>query len=370
MRGPIAFALFVLVLLSARTIRGGSKSPDLVPLPDLSVLKTAPGCTVSIFAEHLPDARVLEVAPDDAVYVSRPQAGEVVVLKGGTRRTVLSGYANIHGLDLAGDRLLTATPTTVYESTVAADGSVSKPRPIATGLPDEPSHNMRTLGIGPDGRLYLSVGSSCNVCVEETPELAAMLVMKADGTGRKVFASGLRNTIGFDWHPDTKALWGMDHGSDMIGDDVPPEELNLLGEGKDYGWPWAWGDRQPHPLMPDVALKRHRAAASIPPVMGFPAHSAPIQFIFYRGGNLPGVARGDAFVSFHGSWNRTHPQGYKVVHVKFEDGKPVSAGDFLSGFLLDDDRQVGRPTGLAVLKDGSLLVADDNGGRIYRVSRK
>lgn len=367
------------LLIASRIAQGGSKSPDLVPLQasHLSAMQVADGCEVSVWAENLPAARVIEVAPDDTVYLSRPDAGDVVALKDAdgdgraeTRRAVITNHRNIHGLHLAGDRLLTATPSTVYASTVSADGSVSKPKAIATGFIDEPSHNMRTLAIGPDGRLYLSIGSTCNVCVEATPEIAAMLVMKADGTDRKVFASGLRNTIGFDWHPDTHALFGADHGSDNIGDDIPPEELNLLEEGKDYGWPWAWGDRQPHPHM-NGPRKAEKVAASTSPALEFPAHSAPIQFKFYpRSDGLPGVSRGDAFVTFHGSWNRTRPQGYKVALVKFEGGKPVSFSDFLSGFLLDDDRQFGRPTGLGVLKDGSLLVADDNGGRIFRVSKR
>lgn len=227
--------------------------------------------------------------------------------------------------------------------------------------------------IGPDGMLYVTVGSTCNCCVEKNPENATILRARPDGSDRKVFARGLRNTIGFGWHPQTRQLWGMDHGSDWLGDDAPPEELNRLEAGADYGWPFVWGNRQVIPGLeshPKVGRLKDYAARATPPVVGYQAHSAPIQMVFYTGGQFPVEYRNDAFVAMHGSWNRKPSVGYEVVRVRFDkEGKPVGFQKFLTGFLVEDGRAFfGRPAGLAVTKDGALLVGDDINGVIYRVS--
>jgi glucose/arabinose dehydrogenase len=246
---------------------------------------------------------------------------------------------------------------------------------LLDGLPPAGNHPNRTIGVGPEGTLYVSVGSTCNACVEESP-LSATIVRvpreESAGAARpEVFARGLRNTIGFAWHPQTRQFWGMDHGIDWLGDDRPPEELNLLEQGKNYGWPFVWGERQSIPLdsHPAVGNLAQYAATTTPPVLGYQAHSAPLQMVFYTAGQFPPEYRNDAFVAMHGSWNRKPPTGYEVVRIHFADGRPVEFREFLTGFLLEDGTKAfGRPAGLAVAADGSLLVGDDVNGMIYRVS--
>jgi glucose/arabinose dehydrogenase len=166
------------------------------------------------------------------------------------------------------------------------------------------------------------------------------------------------------WHPDTRELWGMDNGSDHRGDDQPPEELNRIVEGADYGWPSCFGDRQPDPDFTGGDCSKTVGAT-----LGYQAHAAPIWMLFYTGRQFPEEYRGDGFVAFHGSWNRVPPSGYRVVRIRYERGQPQRFEDFLTGFLIEGGRAAfGRPAGLAVTRDGALLVSDDVQGYIYRVS--
>jgi glucose/arabinose dehydrogenase len=236
-------------------------------------------------------------------------------------------------------------------------------------LPDGGQHGRRTIGIGPDNQLYISIGSTCNDCAESNPEHATILKTGLNGGPRHVFARGLRNTIGFDWHPETRELWGMDHGSDGRGDNLPQEELNRLQQNGNYGWPYCFGNRQPDPITqpPKGTTKEAYCRNTIPFTIGYQAHSAPIEMVFYKGSQFPAEYRGDAFVALHGSWNRSTPVGYKVIRIRFQNGKPQQFEDFLTGFYLGREGQFGRPAGLAVMTDGSLLVSDDDNGVIYRI---
>jgi phosphatidylethanolamine-binding protein (PEBP) family uncharacterized protein len=186
---------------------------------------------------------------------------------------------------------------------------------------------------------------------------------------RAVFASGLRDTIGWDWHPQTGELWGMDHGMDWLGDDNQAEELNHIEKGKRYGWPYLYADNKPNPhLDPPAGIKKSEwAESSTPMFLGYTAHAAPMQMSFYNGTQFPAEYRGDAFVSMHGSWNRKPASGYEVVRIRFRNGSPVSFEPFITGFVTADG-EYGRPFGNAVAKDGSLLFTDDRNGVIYRVS--
>jgi glucose/arabinose dehydrogenase len=212
--------------------------------------------------------------------------------------------------------------------------------------------------------LYLTIGSACNACVEKNPEHATVLRLAPDGSRREVFAKGLRNVLGLDWDPRTGALYGMDNGSDERGDDVPPEELNRIEAGKDYGWPHCFAER-----VPDPVLKRAGGCdATEKSLLGYTAHAAPIGFVFYEGGQFPPEYRGDAFVTFRGSWNRSRPSGYAIARVRFEAGEPKAIEEFVTGFLAPDGKsQFARLAGLAVAKDGALLAADDENGVIYRI---
>jgi glucose/arabinose dehydrogenase len=227
------------------------------------------------------------------------------------------------------------------------------------------------MAFGPDGRFYVTVGSTCNDCAERDERNATMMRGEADGRNLSIFARGLRNTIGFDWHPVTGELWGMDHGSDWRGDEQPPEELNRLVAGAHYGWPFCWGDRQVDRMTahePPGTTKAAFCPGTVGPALTLAAHSAPLGMLFYRGSQFPAAYQGDAFVALHGSWNRNPVSGYKVVRIRFANGQPQGVEDFLTGFLAPSgDAQIGRPCGLAQEADGSLLVGDDTNGVIYRV---
>lgn len=339
-------------------------------------LKLPAGFALEVFARDLGDPRILVIGDDDTVYVSRPDHGDVLALGNadGTangRRTVQSGLEKAHGLAFAGNRLYVAGERKVVAADAQPDGRLGSWRTIVDNLPEGGQHGRRTLGIGADGLLYVSIGSSCNACDETNREHATLLRMRADGTERTIFARGLRNTIGFAWHPVTNDLWGMDHGTDWRGDDQPPEELNKLIAQGDYGWPGCFGDRRPDLFFVGrtVTDKEAHCRATQPAVLTYQAHSAPIALVFYTGRQFPPDYRNDAFVAMHGSWNRAPVTGYKVVRLRFENGRPVRFEDFLTGFLIEDGKaHFGRPAGLAVTRDGALLVSDDTNGVVYRIA--
>jgi len=341
-------------------------------------LKAPDGFQVSVFAQGLGKPRMMVVAEDGTVYVTRPQQGDVVALKdrdGDGRadevRTVASNLELVHGIALHQNRLYLASPKKVFMADLPPDGTVGAPKPLIEDLPDGGQHPNRTIAFGPDGMLYISVGSSCNSCKETNKEHATILRARPDGSQRVIFARGLRNTIGFGWHPETGEMWGMNHGSDWRGDDQPPEELNRLVEGADYGWPFCFGDRQADKYRgsgPEGTTPEAYCAKTEPPVLMYQAHSAPIGMVFYTASQFPEEYRGDAFVAMRGSWNRYPPSGYKVVRIHFERGQPRGFEDFLTGFLIEDGRaQFARLAGVTITLDGSLLVSDDSNGVIYRI---
>ncbi|MFW5798386.1 MAG: PQQ-dependent sugar dehydrogenase [Planctomycetota bacterium] len=339
------------------------------------------GFKVSVWSRDNGRIRMMALGPDGTAYVTRPSTGEVLAFadtdddgRAERPRTVVK-LPKVHGIFIhQGKTMYLATVGEVFTCSIQGN-RVGKPRRIVKGMPTARGHHNRTVAIGPDGRLYITVGSTCNCCWEKNPENATMLVARADGSEREVFARGLRNTIGFGWHPQTKQLWGMDHGIDWLGPDTPPEELNLIKEGKHYGWPWVYGNRNTIPLERHKAVGRldEFAKKTTPPVLGYQAHSSPIAMVFYAAEQFPEDYRNDALVAFHGSWNRTRPVGYKVVRVRFDDkGRPTGWEDFLTGFLVTDEPKpyaFGRPAGLLMLADGSLLVGDDANGVIYRIRK-
>jgi glucose/arabinose dehydrogenase len=361
---------------------GGERAvfrPELRPFSDarFAGLEVADGFEINVYARDVGQARMLAVHGDH-VYLTRPMQGDVMRFVDGdgdgvaeSSATVATDLPNVHGIAFDGDTVYLATDKSVFRASVTPEGDFDGLGDIIDDLPDGGQHPRRTLGVGPDSALYISVGSSCDACAETNPEHATILRATLDGATRSVFAEGLRNTIGFGWHPETGELWGMDHGSDFRGSDLPPEELNRIASGEDYGWPYCFGDRRVDPVIDDPpgTTKEDYCSMTAPSVLENQAHGAPIGMVFYDALSFPEEYRGDAFIALHGSWNRFPATGYKVARIRFDAGEPVAFEDFVSGFLIEDgEAQFGRPAGIAVAPDGSLLFSDDDNGMIYRVA--
>jgi glucose/arabinose dehydrogenase len=343
-------------------------------------LKAPAGFRISQFAEGLGNVRMLTVALDGKVYATRRDEGDVVLLKDENRdgradgHVVVARRPQMHGIALSGNQMYLATVKDVFVADRRPDGTLGELRRIIDDLPDGGQHPNRTLAVGPDGMLYISVGSTCNACAETSPEHAALLRAKPDGSTRTIHSAGLRNTIGFAWHPTSGALWGMDHGIDWLGDDEQKEELNQLMPGTQYGWPYVYADNRfnPQDEPPGEMSMEQWARMSRTPQLLYTAHAAPMQMAFYTAAQFPAEYRGDAFIAMRGSWNRNPPSGFEVARIRFTDGKPVAIEPFATGFLVEQPGgkwgHVGRPTGLAVAQDGALLVSDDKNGVIYRIA--
>lgn len=344
----------------------------------IAALKAPPGFSVAAFATGLKNIRIIAVAPNGTIYVSRRDQGDVLMLKDANRDGIADGPAvtvatrpGAHGLAIRDRKLYLATVKEVFVADIRDDGTLSPLTLLIGDLPDAGQHPNRTLAFGPDGMLYISAGSTCNTCNESNPENATLLRASPDGKQRSIFATGLRNTIGFDWHPRSGELWGMDHGIDFLGDDEQPEELNKLELGKQYGWPHVYGNGAIYPQStpPGDISKQEWKEHSAPMVLGYTAHAAPMQMLFYRANGFPAEYQGDAFVTMRGSWNRSTPSGYEIVRVRFANNQPTSIEPFVTGFLTDGGKtHIARPVGLAVAADGALLMADDANGVLYRIA--
>lgn len=329
------------------------------------------GMTVSVFAENLGSPRFMALDDHGVVVVADPSGGRIVRLPdtdgdevADSVDVVLDNLNRPHSLAFHDGYLYVGETDQVVRSRDAnGDGVYDTPEVVIPGLPTG-GHWSRTIVFGPDGSLYLSVGSSCNVCIETDERRAAVSRYDADGSGGELFATGLRNAVGLAFD-EAGRLWATNNGRDGMGDDVPPETINLLGQGDDFGWPRCHAGDIPDP---EFSGDRGCEAVTAPSVL-MQAHSAPLGLAFAGPETLGGSFDGDLFVAFHGSWNRTVPTGYKVVLLPFVDGQPTGeVVDFLTGFLPGDGPSWARPVDVLPMPDGSLLVSDDAGGRIFRIS--
>jgi glucose/arabinose dehydrogenase len=346
---------------------------------DLTQLKTPPGFHISVFAAEVDGARMMVFSPGGVLLVSESGESKVVALpdpkhagKAARTATVLSGLNEPHGLAFYEGKLYVAENDKVrrydWDDTSLR---ASNPKALAD-LPGSGGHSTRSL-LFHGGKMYVSAGSSCNVCIEKDPRRAAVLEFNPDGSGQKIFAKGLRNAVGLAVNPKTDTVWVTVNGRDWLGDDLPPEVIFDLGkDGGDAGWPYCYGDRVPDSNFTKPADDRCKNV--IAPKVQMQAHSAPLGLAFYEGPEFPAEYRNNIFVALHGSWNRSVPTGYKVVRVKLDDkGQPQGgAEDFITGWLAPGEtkkgRWMGRPVGIAFGGDGAMYLSDDAGGVIYRVT--
>ncbi len=340
--------------------------------PSVDEIKLPEGFKIEEFATGLETPRFMAFNPDGVLFATVIGAGKVVALpdkdkngKSDKTITFAEGLRNPHGIDFHDGYLyIGETHQVVRFKYNGIDSEPGKKEIIVPNLPSG-GHSTRTVRFGPDGKMYVSIGSSCNVCNEKDERRAAIVRYDADGSGARIFAKGLRNSVGITWHPDTKELWATDNGRDWLGNDLPPEEINIVKDGNHYGWPYCYGDqiRDPDYGKSDYCDK------TTSPAFKMPAHSAPLGLVFYTGKLFPKEYWGDLFVAFHGSWNRTEATGYKVVRIKMRDNKPEEVEDFATGWLRGQ-RATGRPVDVIVGPDGSLYVSDDRGGVVYRIGIK
>jgi len=349
---------------------------DVAPEEQLRARLTVPdGFSVSLYARGLANARMLRFTERGDLLVSTPRSGRVWLLardangdgRADEMTPLLEGLDRPHGLDFHDGWLYVAEGSRIGR--IRYDASLRRVEgrlePVVNDLPNGGNHWTRSVRFGPDGRMYVTVGSSCNVCIEEDPRRAVMLRFQPDGSEPEIFATGLRNSVGFDWQPTTGDLYATDNGRDLLGDDIPPCELNRVVTGGFYGWPFAWGDRQPDPDF--GAGHEAEIARSTPPAHAFRAHNAPLGITFVRHPDAPSELRGAALVALHGSWNRTRKDGYKVVSLHWSADGRIEERDFLAGFARDE-AVIGRPVDVAEGPDGAIYVSDDYAGAVYRVA--
>jgi len=367
----ILFALYARFIIGVNTPIGAGeldteKLGSQIQLPN--------GFSMGIYAANVANARVIRFTRSGDLLVANPSLDKIVILgrdKNGdgqadSNTLLMDGLNGPNGLDFFEDWLYIAETDAIGR--VKFDHEAGETRGeyerIVTGLPAGGNHWKKTLRFGPDGLMYVAMGSSCNVCIEEDKRRAALVRYQPDGTGEEIIAEGLRNSAGFDWSPADGQIYATDNGRDLLGDDFPPCELNRIEQGNHYGWPFANGNKIPDPDFGEG--NEAIISSSVPPVHGFKAHNAPLGIEFVRGDALPPEYRGAAIVALHGSWNRSEKDGYKVVSLHWDDEGNVTERDFVSGFL-KEDQVIGRPAEVTQGPDGAFYISDDYVGAIYRV---
>lgn len=387
-----AFFLLTNIFISACTLRIGSSTkvsdapaPTTLPIaetaqaslpgglvpPENPVILPA-GFAIGVFTDQLDGPRMLALSPDGQLYAAERGANRVV------RLPDRDGDGRADGVEVVADRLdgpsslaffqdgslyVGETTQVLRLSEPDGQGVFGRREVIISDLP-EGGHSTRTVLFSPDFEwLFVSIGSSCNVCEEEDSRRAAIMRYRPDGSEGEVFARGLRNAVGITFRPGTQELWATNNGRDMLGEDLPPETVYLVQEGADYGWPRCHAGR-----IPDPEFGGSQACQGVgTPVVEMQAHSAPLGLAFYVGEIFPEEYRDDLFVAFHGSWNRSEPTGYKVVRVPMEAGKPGPVQDFAVGWLRGNSSW-GRPVDVLSAPDGGLFVSDDVGGTVYKIN--
>ena len=338
---------------------------DKITLPD--------GFQISVFADQLPEARSMALSDDGTLFVGNRSGNRVYALRdidedgrADSVYTIDSGLNTPNGVAVHDGALYVAEVSRIlrYDNIDARLTDPPEPTVVTDAFPSDEQHGWKYIDFGPNDSLYVPVGAPCNICNEEDP-YAAIHRMAPDGSGRTIVARGVRNTVGFDWHPETGDLWFTDNGRDWLGDDRPPDELNRLTKPpQHFGYPHVHGADLLDPEFGDG----HDPATYTPPVQELGPHVAALGLTFYTGTQFPKEYRGQVFIAEHGSWNRSTKIGYRVMLVRLDStGAATSYEPFATGWLRDGENW-GRPVDVLQMPDGTLLVSDDQTGAIYRIS--
>lgn len=338
-------------LLPVTTRQANTNSTPLTPVS---------GYTISYFAQNLGGVRDLEFSPGGTLLASATSAGTVVALPsqdGNTEvKELLTNLNNPHGLAFYNNQLFVAEERRIVRYNWDEKNLTATENKVLFALPPRGNHFTRSLVFDKSGKLYVSVGSTCNVCYEKDEKYSAVLISDSEGNNPRVFAKGLRNAVFLVLNPNTGEVWVTEMGRDFLGDNLPPDEVNILRSGKDYGWPNCYGDK-----VPDKSFNPSAECSSTEsPIFQIPAHSAPLGLTF--------DSQGDLLVAYHGSWNRSVPDGYKVVKMKVSGNTITESEDFITGFIQDSEA-IGRPVDLIFDKEGNLYISDDKVGAIYILTK-
>ena len=343
-----------------------------LPLKDI---KLPPGFEISVYAGNLPNARSLTLSPKGTLFVGSLKEGKVYAVASQPNETaakkiftIAQGLNMPNGVAVRNGALYVAEVNRVLRYDDIESHLANPPKPVTVNdqFPKDRHHGWKFIAFGPDGLLYVPVGAPCNICEPDENRYALISRLKADGTGTEIFARGIRNTVGFDWHPVTKELWFTDNGGDNLGNDIPPDELNHAPkQGLNFGYPYCHGGDIPDPQFG----KKRSCSEFTPPAQKLGPHVAALGMRFYTGSMFPAEYRNQIFIAEHGSWNRSTPIGYRITVVQLENNKAISYKPFAEGWL-QAGQAWGRPVDLLVTPDGALLVSDDEAGAIYRIRYK
>ena len=361
---------FVRSTLAALTVAALVLPGAACSATDPAAIRLPSGFRIHLFAEDVPHARALALGEEGTVFVGTRSDDRVYALKDSDgdgradrRYLIDEGLSIPNGVAFRDGALYVAANGAVLRYDAIEERLSDPPEPVTLAqLPEYSHHGTRYIGFGPEGWMYVSLGAPCNVC--EAPGRDAILRMRPDGSDREVYARGVRNSVGFDFHPGTGELWFTDNGRDWLGDNRPPDELNRAERaGQHFGFPYCHGGD-----LPDPEYGRKRGCGEFtPPAQKLGPHVASLGMRFYTGSQFPEAYRGQVFIAEHGSWNRSVPIGYRVSLVRLDGDRALGYEPFAEGWLRQDGRVLGRPVDLLVMPDGALLVSDDSAGAIYRI---
>jgi glucose/arabinose dehydrogenase len=346
----------------------------LFAAPRLDQLTLPKGFHIAVYSDQVPNAREIALGAKGTVFVGSSGAGKVYALTDSNGdgvadkvRVIASGLRNPIGVAFHDGNLYVSAISRIVVLRDIEQHLDAPPKPelVTDKLPTEGHHGGRFLAFGPDGKLYVPIGAPCNIC-EPGPNYAKLLRMNADGSDWQDVATGIRNSVGFDWQPGTKRLWFTDNGRDLLGDDIPSDELNeVTHPGQNFGYPYCHQGDVADPKFGAA----HPCSHYVPPVLKLGAHVAPLGMRFYTGKAFPASYRGAILIAEHGSWNRTKKSGYRVMVVRLNGSKVLSYESLITGFEQHESAW-GRPADVQPLPDGSVLVSDDLAGAVYRVTYK
>lgn len=349
---------------------GCGPAPTVAGL-DLGSVRLPPGFRIEAFATDLSNARGLALGERGTLFVGTRTDGRVFALRDSDgdgladqRWTLAKGLKMPNGVAFHSGSLYVAESGRLLRYDDIEDRLDNPPPPVIVAeLPAYDHHGWRELAIGPDAKIYVAMGAPCNIC--DPDDFGSIWRMNLDGTGREIYALGVRNSVGFSFHPETGELWFTDNGRDWLGDDSPPDELNRASaSGQHFGFPFCHGGD-----VPDPEFGAQRPCSDfVPPVRRLGAHVAPLGLLFYSGNQFPAEYRNQILIAEHGSWNRSTPVGYRIARVRLEGNRAIADEPFATGWLNADGTAWGRPVDLLELPDGSLLVSDDRARAVYRIS--